>query len=124
MTPYVSASPDHATLLIEQPATFPTIADVAQPRYRLAGLRFNPATSGPSREVSLIKLSLQSISGGAVKSVAGLPAKLKASHAIWSPDSRKIAFIQKTDKTAPGGAALQLWVLDVASAHAHRIGTL
>ena len=39
-TPTVRLSPNRKTMLIEQPATFPTIADVAQPRYRLAGIRF------------------------------------------------------------------------------------
>ena len=81
-TPLVRVSPDHAMMLIEQPATFPTIADVAQPRYRLAGIRFNPASNGPSREVPTVKLSLQPI-GGASKTITGLPAKLKATHAMW-----------------------------------------
>jgi dipeptidyl aminopeptidase/acylaminoacyl peptidase len=122
-TPLVRVSPDHAVMLIEQSATFPSIADVAQPRYRLAGIRFNPATNGPSREVSTIKLSLQPI-GGAAKPIVGLPPKLKASHAIWSPDSKHVAFVQKADASAVGGTALQLWIIDVASAHAHRVGTL
>jgi dipeptidyl aminopeptidase/acylaminoacyl peptidase len=120
-TPVVRVSPDHTTMLIEQPATFPTIADVAQPRYRLAGMRFNPATNGPSREVSTIRLSLQAI-GGPEKQIQGLPARLRASRAMWSPDSRHIAFVQKADASAPGGAALQLWLIDVDKARAHRLG--
>jgi dipeptidyl aminopeptidase/acylaminoacyl peptidase len=123
-TPLVRVSPDRATMLIEQPQTFPTIADVAQPRFRLAGLRFNPATNGPSREVSTIKFSLQSVTGGPVKTITGLPTDLKASRASWSPDSKHIAFVQKTGKSAAGGSALQLWIIDVASASAHRIGTV
>jgi len=122
VTPLVRVSPDHTRLLIEQPATFPSIADVAQPRYRLAGIRFNPATNGPSREVSTVKLSLQSI-GSAPKTISGLPTKLKATHTLWSPDSKHVAFVQKTDASTPGGAGLQLWVIDVAAASAHRVGT-
>ena len=72
-TPLVRVSPDHRVLLVQQPQTFPTIAEVAQPRYRLAGIRFNPATNGPSREVSTIKMWLQPI-GGTEKPIAGLPA--------------------------------------------------
>ena len=49
-TPIVRLSPDRKTMLVEQPTTFPTIADVAQPRYRLAGIRFNPSSNGPSVE--------------------------------------------------------------------------
>lgn len=65
LTPRVVLSPDGSTLLVQQPQSFPTIAEVAQPRYRLAGIRFNPATNGPSREVSIVKLWLQSIAGAA-----------------------------------------------------------
>ncbi len=117
--PAVLLSPDHSTLLVEQPQTFPTIAEVAQPRYRLAGIRFNPATNGPSREVSIVDLSLQPIRGEARRSIAGLPPKLKASHLMWSPDSKHLAFVQKQ---AGPDAGLQLWVVDVASASARRLG--
>jgi dipeptidyl aminopeptidase/acylaminoacyl peptidase len=119
-TPFVRVSPDHRVLLVQQPQTFPTIAEVAQPRYRLAGIRFNPATNGPSREVSTVKMWLQPI-GGTEKPIAGLPENLKASHAAWSPDSKHVAFV---DKVEGPDAGLQLWVADVASASAHRVGTV
>ena len=122
--PTVSVSPDRATLLIEQPASFPTIVDVAQPRYRLAGLRFNPVASAPagSSDSWNIGLKLQALSGGEAKPVAGLPASLKATNALWSPDSKHIAFVQRADGLAPEGAGLQLWTIDVASGQSHRIG--
>jgi len=115
-TPTATLSPDRATLLIEQPQTFPTIADVAQPRFRLAGLRFNPATDGPSREFDDIGLSLQPVSGGEPRTITGLPAKLRATHVMWSPDSKHIAFVQRSP------AALELWVIDATTAQAHRLG--
>ena len=138
-TPTVRVSPDAAMLLVEQPANFPTIADVAQPRYRLAGIRFNPATSGPSAESYNVGLKLQAVSGGADRTISGLPAKLKAAGALWSPDSQHIVFTQRTDATeraetaakpagakvmqaAGAGAGLELWVIDVASGRAHRVG--
>jgi dipeptidyl aminopeptidase/acylaminoacyl peptidase len=117
VTPVVTASPDHSLLLVQQPQSFPTIAEVAQPRYRLAGIRFNPATNGPSREVSVVKIWLQPLAGGARQPIAALPATLKASHLTWSPDSKHVAFVQREI----GG--LQLWVIDVAKASAHRTGT-
>ena len=120
-TPEVTLSPDARTMLVLQPATFPTIADVAQPRFRLAGLRFNPKVSGPSVEQYAISAALQPV-GGALKPIAGLPAKRRLTNAIWSPDSRHVAFVQRSD--AAGTAGLELWVLDVASAHAQRMGTL
>ena len=36
-------------MLIEAISGLPSIADLAQPELRLAGLRFNPKTNGPSR---------------------------------------------------------------------------
>src|ERR1700733_860007 len=84
LTPVVKPSPDHSLLLVQQPQSFPTIAEVAQPRYRLAGIRFNPATNGPSREVSIVKLWLQRLAGGTQQPIAGLPSPLKASHVAWS----------------------------------------
>jgi dipeptidyl aminopeptidase/acylaminoacyl peptidase len=117
VTPVVKASPNHSMLLVEQPQSFPTIAEVAQPRHRLAGIRFNPATNGPSREVSSVKVWLQRLADGARQPLAGLPPTLKASHATWSPDSKRVAFVQKEP------AGLQLWVVDVAKASARRVGS-
>jgi len=120
-TPVARLSPDGKTLLIEQPATFPTIADVAQPRYRLAGIRFNPLSNGPSVERYDVALKLQSVTATAPKAIAGLPAKLKAVDAIWAPDSKHIAFVAHATAPAKG---LDLWVIDVATATAHHVGTV
>ncbi len=117
LTPVVMPSPDRSMLLVQQPQSFPTIAEVAQPRYRLAGIRFNPATNGPSREVSIVKLWLQPIAGGAQQPIAGLPAALKASRLAWSPDSKHVAFVQKETM------GLELWVVDAAKNSAHRVGS-
>ena len=120
-TPIARLSPDRKMLLIEQPATFPTIADVAQPRYRLAGIRFNPISNGPSVERYDVALKLQSVTATAPKAIAGLPAKLKAVDAIWAPDSKHIAFVAHATAPTKG---LDLWVIDVATASAHHVGTV
>jgi dipeptidyl aminopeptidase/acylaminoacyl peptidase len=114
--PIATLSPDRSMLLVSQPATFPTIADVAQPRYRLAGIRFNPGSSSPSAETYSISLSLQPIAGGPLKPISGLPEKPKLLTPTWSPDSKHIAFSQKTD------LGLELYDIDIATAHAHRLG--
>ena len=116
VTPVARVSPDRTMLLIGQPPTFPTIADVAQPRFRLAGLRFNPATNGPSREPYYDGMTLQPVDGGAARTIQGLPGKLKAWSVQWSPDSRWVAFQQRA---ADG---LELWVIDVAAGSAQRLG--
>lgn len=113
--PVARVSPDRRNLLIGQPPTFPTIADVAQPRFRLAGLRLNPANNGPSRQQYFEALTLQPVSGGKPRSITGLPLKLKAWEVLWSPDSKHIAFQQR------GAAGLELWIIDVSTASAHRL---
>ena len=117
LTPIVKPSPDRSLLLVQQLQSFPTIAEVAQPRYRLAGIRFNPASNGPSREMSIVKLWLQRVAGGAQQSITGLPAMLKASHLAWSPDSKHVAFVQRETN------GLQLWVVDAAHSSARRVGS-
>jgi dipeptidyl aminopeptidase/acylaminoacyl peptidase len=123
-TPTVRLSPDRKTMLIEQPATFPTIADVAQPRYRLAGIRFNPSSNGPSVERYDVGLQLQTVDlagNSTPRPIVGLPPRLKAVDPIWAPDSKHAAFVAHATAPATG---LELWVIDVSSAHAHRVGTV
>ena len=123
-TPVVRLSPDSKMMLVEQPATFPTIADVAEPRYRLAGIRFNPVSNGPSVERYDVMLQLQAVDAAkktAPKTITGLPAKLKAVDVMWSPDSKHAAFVAHATAPATG---LELWVIDVATSHAHRVGTM
>src|SRR5258708_782735 len=53
VTPRVSISPSHDSLMIEQGVRYPSIAEVSEPMLRLAGLRINPRTNGPHRESRL-----------------------------------------------------------------------
>ena len=123
-TPTIELSPDAQAekrwLLIEQPSGLPSIADLAQPELRLAGLRFNPKTSGPSRGRYLISLKLKALANGEEVAVSGLPTNPKIRFLNWSPDGRKISFVNINDSTVDAG--LSLWIIDVASAQARRLG--
>ncbi|MDE1162773.1 MAG: prolyl oligopeptidase family serine peptidase [Acidobacteriaceae bacterium] len=116
--PVASTSPDRKLLLIEQPATFPTIAEVAEPRLRLAGLRFNPDSASPSVDSYVVGLSFQPLDGGPARKISGLPTPLKVSDILWAPDSRHIAIVQRNEKSARSAAGLKLWVIDVTTAAA------
>ena len=120
-TPLVQVSPDRTMMTVEQPQALATIADVAQPRYRLAGIRFNPATNGPSRERYSTSLALQAVSGGPERVITGLPASPKILDVTWSPDRKHLAFVQKT---IGAGAGLTLYVVDVATAHARLLSPI
>jgi hypothetical protein len=73
LTPKVEVSPGNGPamrwVLIEPISALPSIADLAQPELRLAGLRFNPKTNGPSRGRYITALSLQAFSDPAGRSI-------------------------------------------------------
>jgi len=122
-TPLVLVSPESKgsarTLLIEEPGGLLTIADLAQPELRLAGLRFNPRTNGPSRLPYAVGLELKVLPAGKEVAVAGLPAHPHIVFAQWSPDAKRVAFVVITG-TNPG-AGLSLWTADAATGHASRV---
>src|SRR5580704_9964172 len=64
-TPNVEVSPKDKSgrqwLLIEAISGFPPISDLAQPEFRMAGLRFNPRTNGPSRGRHFTSLTLKAL---------------------------------------------------------------
>ena len=130
-TPVISVSPAHGTgprmVLIEQGSSLPTIADLAEPELRLAGLRFNPKLGAPSRTRYAVSLKLQPLPapGASVAprelEITGLPARPHVLFAEWSPDGQHIALVNE-DHGAEAG--LSLWIVDVAKAHATRVTNL
>lgn len=123
-TPGVSLSPaahpgEKRWLLIEHFAGLPTISELAQPELRLAGLRFNPQTNGPSRGRYSTSLELQPLPDGKPTTIAGLPEHAKIRFTDWSPDGRKISFVNVNE--AKEHAGLSLWIVDVAAARAREL---
>ncbi len=117
-TPGVSVDSKGQYMVILERAANPTIAELSQPELRLAGVRLNPATNGPSRASYLTGLKLKKLPNGTETAVTGLPAEAQLSYLQWSPDETKIAFTNTTD------TQLELYVADVATAAARRVGTV
>lgn len=116
-TPGAVPSPDGKWLLLFQQPSLLTIADLSQPELKLAGVRFNPQTHDQTRSLYAMSLTLAPVTGGsASRPITGLPASPRLRYPSWSPDGTKIAFTSST----PGG--VELWVADVASASAQRVG--
>ena len=114
-TPGVSVTSKGDRLLILERASAPSIAELAQPELKLAGLRINPANNGPSRASYITGLRLKKLPGGSEMPVKGLPASPLITYVQWSPDETKFAFTVATD------SRLDLYVADVATATANRV---
>ncbi len=113
--PVAVLSPDRQWLLLLDRPEAPSIAELAQPELRLAGLRVNPATNGPSRATTYTGLSLQSLAGGPPRRISGLPAGARVTDPAWSRDGRHVAFAVVT------GTGLELWLAVAAEAQARRL---
>lgn len=122
-TPNVEVSPKDKEgrqwLLIGAISGLPPITDLAQPELRLAGLRFNPRTNGPSRGRYITSLRLQALPDGAERVVSGVPENTKIRFTAWSPDARHVYFVNVSDNHTNAG--LSLWIVDVASATARQV---
>lgn len=116
-TPTVSVDSKGQWMLVsERNTATTTIAELSQPELRIAGLRINPATNGPSRAVYVNNLKLRQVAAAATDvQVTGLPADAHISSIQWSPDDSKIAFTNTTD------TKIELYVLDVATAAARKV---
>ena len=119
-TPRISLSGDGRTLALLPVQDFPTVAELAQPELRLAGLRFNPRTNGPSRVSYAVGIKLKKLPNGPEIEVKGLPSQSRISGLSWSPDNKTLAFALTTPGTGTDGR-VELWVADVVSASARRL---
>jgi dipeptidyl aminopeptidase/acylaminoacyl peptidase len=113
-------STGHKWLLIGHVSGLSSITDLAQPELRLAGVRFNPRTNGPSRGRYTTAFGLRQLPGGKEIAVSGLPADPRMVFAAWAPDARHVSFVNISNESADAG--LSLWIIDVATAHAHKVG--
>ncbi|MFT5316556.1 MAG: dipeptidyl aminopeptidase/acylaminoacyl peptidase [Candidatus Krumholzibacteriia bacterium] len=114
-TPGVSLSPNNEWLLhLERPG-YPSIAEVAQPELRLAGLRINPRSNGPSRGRSLNGLMFQNLESGKEVRVTGLPAEPRITSVTWSADSKHVAFVLNI------ADQLTLWTTEVKKGEARQV---
>lgn len=115
LTPLVSVSPDKQRLLLLERSSWPSVAELAEPELRLAGLRLNPATNSPSRELYYTALVIRALASDPGRRVSGFPPGARLTNPAWSRNSRHIA----VTLTHPRGQ--ELWVVDAASASARRL---
>ena len=117
VTPGISLSPDESVLLLTMRPSLPSIAEVASPELKIAGMRINPRNNGPSRSRPSNGLALRTLDGDE-RSVTGLPENPRIRNTRWSPNGRWVAFTHDTQ------SAIELWLLDATSASARRLSDL
>lgn len=115
--PTLSLSPRRDLAAMLQTPPLPSIAQVAAPELKLAGLRINPKTVSDSRFSFGSKLWLISTVDGAERQISGLPQPLSVASLAWSPDQKYLAFNQ----VDPASGANELWLVDVGTASARRV---
>jgi dipeptidyl aminopeptidase/acylaminoacyl peptidase len=107
-SPAVAVSPTGDALLLVQGSRYPSIAEVAAPQLRLAGLRINPRTNGPARSGRVTALSLIALPGGEPRKL-NIPADAHFGPPMWAPDGKRFAFTNTTkDK-------IEVWVGETAT---------
>lgn len=116
LPPELSLSPDRSRALLLTRAEAPSIADLAAPELRLAGVRFNPETHASNRAITYTQLTFKQVADGRDQAVTGLPAGARLSGVSWSPDGRHVAVTVRVGN-APGA----LWIVDVATARARAL---
>ena len=109
LTPFVTISPDKQWMLLLDRSDYPTIEQLSRPELRIAGLRINPENSGPSRSNYTIGLTAIRLADGQVFEIKNMPSSILLSSVTFSPDSKKIAFLQNEHNR------IELWVIDVAT---------
>ena len=113
-TPAFNIAPDRRRALLIGRRNLPPIADLAEPELRLAGMRMNPRTNGPSRTSFSNSVTVRDLAGGEDVEIA-LPEDPRINHIRWSPDGTRIAFTH----AAAGGH--ELWVADPATGESRRV---
>ncbi|WP_406568151.1 S9 family peptidase [Algoriphagus halophytocola] len=114
-TPSVVFSKAGDWMLLLESADNPSIEDLSQPELRIAGLRINPATSGPSRGRGVENLKIKNTKTGEETQITGLPAKPNMGGFSLSDDEKYLAFTQ----TEVNG--ISLYVVDLTSFQAKKL---
>lgn len=95
--------------------TYKTLDDLNQKEMRLGGLRINPITNISSTATYSNNLKVRKLNAKNEVQVKGLPSQPRIAYASFSPDEKKLAFTNTTDK------GVELWVVDLETATAKKL---
>ncbi len=101
--PSISLSPSRDYAILSEPVRYPSIAELAEPMLRLAGLRISPVTNGPHRVPRVLNLRVMRLADGKETRITG-PADNRIGTPSWSPDGKSFFFY------SVGAAGIEAWV--------------
>jgi dipeptidyl aminopeptidase/acylaminoacyl peptidase len=113
--PAVSIDGKANWMLLMERNSYPSVEELAQPELKIAGQRINPNNFAPSRQNFINNFILKDIRAGKEYPVTGLPLPMLAGNIAWSPDEKKIAFTNTTNKR------VDLYVIDLATRKASKL---
>ncbi|MBT9491028.1 MAG: S9 family peptidase [Paucibacter sp.] len=114
-------APNKQTLALLELRRFSSLAELARPTLRLAGLRFDQASGVPSQTAAIERLRLRPLLNAqapeqSVDLSAGGPSGKSYFHSFsWAPDGQRFLLERRTEQ------ANELWVGDAASGEIQRI---
>ena len=117
LSPYVFLDEKHEFMILLSSNAYKSIAELSQEELRLGGLRINPKMNIGSRVSYFNKIQIRNLKENESKAreIKGLPENPQITNFSWSPDQKKMAFTNTTDK------GVEVWVLDLASATAKKL---
>jgi dipeptidyl aminopeptidase/acylaminoacyl peptidase len=115
LPPAISVSPTKDFAVLMEAPPHPSIAELAEPMARLAGLRIDLRTNGRHLARHFTRFELMTLPEGKALKVSLPPGPCKLSVPVWSPDGKHFAF---TNTTANG---IDLWVEETANGQSHKI---
>ena len=114
-TPYLAIDPGRTVFVMMARPSLPTIEEVGKAELRLAGLRIDPETNGPSRVEYFTGYTIRNIRTGDDRVVTGVPEGAGLGQVRFAPDGRHFVFSVREDE------GLSLWVADVSTGSARRL---
>lgn len=116
--PGLLLSPDRSLMLLLHSPGVPTIADLSQPELRLGGSRINPRDNGPSRANYSNRMTIKNPVDLSERDIGSLPDNPVIRNVVFAPDGQRIAFVLSR------GTHSELWLAELATASARRLGNL
>jgi dipeptidyl aminopeptidase/acylaminoacyl peptidase len=95
--------------------TYKSLEELNQEEMRLGGLRINPITNITSGVNYINNIKIRKVKDDNVIQVKGLPANPQLTNFSLSPNEKKLAFTNTTNK------GVELWVIDISTATAKKL---